>query len=73
MLRNFHDEKQIECGVDEVGLGALIGSLYISSVILPQQCPDSSNTELWNMINDSKQITKNKRERTIEITTQSCA
>ncbi|MEG1556507.1 MAG: ribonuclease HII [Bacteroidales bacterium] len=46
----------IECGCDEVGRGCIAGPLYAAAVILP--C-DYCNSE----INDSKQLSRAKREK----------
>lgn len=57
MLRLHYSEgaQLVECGCDEAGRGCLAGPVVAAAVILP---PDYQN----DMINDSKQLTKKKRE-----------
>lgn len=52
---SFSKDQTIECGCDEAGRGALVGSVYASAVILP---PDYHNSKL----NDSKQLSHKTRE-----------
>ncbi len=44
------------CGVDEVGRGPLAGPVTCCAVIMPLECPIEG-------VNDSKQVSKKKRER----------
>ncbi len=54
MLLPFHSPNLIEAGVDEAGRGCLVGSLFVSAVVLP--------TDFHNeMLNDSKKLTEKKR------------
>lgn len=46
-------------GVDEVGYGAWAGPVMTAAVILPQDCP----TSLLGLLNDSKQLSKARREQ----------
>lgn len=51
------------CGVDEVGRGPLAGPIVAAAVILPENSP----VEEWmHGINDSKKLTKKKREELAE-------
>lgn len=61
MLKNYYKENEIEVGIDESGAGPMMGSLYISSVILPNKCPNDESRELWDMLNDSKKLSEKKR------------
>lgn len=56
----YSEEKYIECGCDEAGRGALAGPLFAAAVIFPY---DYTNAQ----INDSKQLTRKKREQLREI------
>jgi ribonuclease HII len=47
------------CGCDEVGIGSLCGDLYVCSLIFPP----NFNYKLIPGLNDSKQKTKEERER----------
>ena len=58
-MLNYHSENDLEVGIDEAGLGSIIGSFFIGAVILPHNCPE--NNDLWNCIKDSKKIPKKKR------------
>ena len=58
------DKTKICCGIDEAGCGSLISGCYVASCIMPVENPYPDNkykTNLWNSINDSKKIAKNKR------------
>ena len=48
----------IEVGVDEVGRGCLLGRVYASAVILPNEF----ETLTYSLIKDSKKLSKKKRE-----------
>ena len=60
MLASHYYEGKIEAGCDEAGRGCLAGSVYAAAVILP----DDYQNEL---LNDSKQLTENKRYQLREI------
>ena len=50
-------------GIDEVGRGAFAGPMYIGGVIFPKNMQDNLVNEiLQNKINDSKLLTKKRRE-----------
>lgn len=57
---HFSETKLLECGCDEVGRGCLAGPVCAAAVIFPF---DYVNTE----INDSKQLTAQKREQLRQI------
>ncbi len=61
-MKDFYTDDKIEVGIDESSIGALIGDLFTSAVILPKKCPENKDIKLWNMINDSKKLNKKKRE-----------
>lgn len=52
---------EVIAGVDEAGRGPLAGPVVSSAVILPRLCKDSDYEE-WEGLNDSKKLTKKKRE-----------
>lgn len=56
----FSEDLRVECGCDEAGRGALAGPLYAAAVVFP---PDYANSQ----INDSKQLTRKKRDELREI------
>lgn len=56
----FSEDLRVECGCDEAGRGSLAGPLYAAAVVFP---PDYANSQ----INDSKQLTRKKREELREI------
>lgn len=60
MLEIFFDEKLIEAGCDEVGRGALAGSLFAAAVILPKDF-------YHPLLNDSKKMSPKKRYLLSEI------
>ena len=47
----------LECGVDEVGRGCLLGRVYAAAVIMPEEYSDST----YELIKDSKKLSKSKR------------
>ena len=51
------------CGVDEVGRGPLAGPVTCSAVIMPLD-------DLIQGVNDSKKVSKGKREKLYELITQ---
>lgn len=55
-IKNFYNKDEIEVGIDEAGRGPLIGRVYVGAVILD---PD---LELHPWLNDSKKLTRKKRE-----------
>ncbi|UKM66130.1 ribonuclease HII [Flavobacteriaceae bacterium GSB9] len=55
MLLTKHSKYTLECGTDEAGRGCLAGPVTAAAVILPK---DFENA----ILNDSKQLSKNKRE-----------
>ena len=55
LLNRFIDDNKIECGCDEAGRGCLAGPVYAAAVILP-------NDFYHPWLNDSKQLTEQKRE-----------
>ena len=64
-MKNFHDANELEVGIDEAGLGTLVGSAFSAAVILPPNCPDNS-VDLWNLINDSKKVKRDVRSKLAE-------
>ena len=60
-MKNYYNIKELEVGIDESGLGSTIGSVFIGAVILPPNCPNNDEIDLWNSINDSKKISKKDR------------
>lgn len=56
LLQNKY-ENILECGVDEVGRGCLLGRVYAAAVIMPNEFEDST----YQLIKDSKKLSKSKR------------
>lgn len=59
-MNNYYNENELEAGIDESGLGPLCGAVYAAVVILPHG--DEYNPELFDMINDSKKLSKKKKD-----------
>jgi ribonuclease HII len=55
MLKSFYNSDFIEAGLDEAGRGCLAGPVVAAAVILPKNYTHQ-------LLNDSKQLTKNQRE-----------
>ena len=55
MLERCFDAKKLEAGVDEAGRGCLAGPVTAAAVILPRNFNNK-------ILNDSKKLSKNKRE-----------
>jgi ribonuclease HII len=55
MLKSFYNSSFIEAGLDEAGRGCLAGPVVAAAVILPKNYTHE-------LLNDSKQLTKNQRE-----------
>ena len=60
MLKLKFSEHKLECGLDEAGRGCLAGPVTAAAVILK---PNFNN----KLINDSKKLSKNDREKLFEI------
>ena len=60
-MKNYYNINELEVGIDESGLGSTIGSVFIGAVILPPECPNIDEINLWDKINDSKKISKKDR------------
>ena len=60
-MLDYYDKAEFEVGIDEAGVGTLVGSLYVGAVILPPSCPEGTD-KLWNQIKDSKKLSREKRE-----------
>jgi ribonuclease HII len=56
MLKPYFQKQLIEAGCDEAGRGCLAGPVFAAAVILPLRFRHS-------LLNDSKQLTKNERNR----------
>lgn len=56
MLKLQYQQQLLECGTDEAGRGCLAGPVTAAAVILPKHFKHE-----W--LNDSKQLSKNKREQ----------
>ena len=56
MLHSYYHPTLIEAGLDEVGRGCLAGPVVAAAVILPKNFKNE-------LLNDSKQLTKNQRVR----------
>jgi len=57
-------------GVDEVGRGCLAGPVMAAAVVLPAVIPSGSRLmEALTLLNDSKQLTPNQREKLAEVIT----
>jgi ribonuclease HII len=54
VLKAYHQSKLIEAGCDEAGRGCLAGPVYAAAVILPKDFAHP-------LLNDSKQLTEEKR------------
>ncbi|HPE40188.1 MAG TPA: ribonuclease HII [Bacteroidales bacterium] len=54
LVSSYSGDQTIECGCDEAGRGALVGSVFAAAVIFP---PDYYNKDL----NDSKKLSSSKR------------
>ena len=53
----YEDDDNIECGIDEAGVGCLAGRLFTSAVILPKNIVSSIDPDnLCAKIKDSKKI-----------------
>ena len=63
LLQTFLDYMKISAGVDEVGRGSLAGPVIASSVILDYEILG---------LDDSKKLSKTKREALYEIITKNC-
>ena len=61
-FENKYSEK-IVCGIDEVGLGPLAGPIVVAGVIFNQNI----SSEILQYIDDSKKLSKKKREYIFEI------
>jgi ribonuclease HII len=59
MLQKFHTFNQLEAGTDEAGRGCLAGPVTAAAIILNLEELDTD--ELFNQINDSKQLNEKKR------------
>ena len=57
LYRFYTNKNAIEVGIDEAGRGPLIGRVYVGAVIL-----DPELEELHPFLNDSKKITRKRRE-----------
>lgn len=57
-MQNSSEPDMIEVGIDEAGRGCLSGRVYAAGVILPNEY----DSDLYLQINDSKKISKKKRE-----------
>ena len=55
-------------GVDEVARGTLVGSVVAAAVVIP----DSFITKLLYKVNDSKKLTKKKRNELYDLITDNC-
>ncbi|MBZ9777368.1 ribonuclease HII [Psychroflexus sp. CAK8W] len=55
MLQLNYQDKYLECGTDEAGLGCLAGPVTAAAVILPKEFKN-------DILNDSKLLTSKKRE-----------
>lgn len=60
MLELFLKENRVEAGCDEAGRGCLAGPVFAAAVILP-------NNFKCNLLDDSKKLSKPKREKLREI------
>ncbi len=59
------DTTKIVAGIDEAGAGSLSHGVYVSAVILPNECPtpnDKTKLTMWNSIVDSKKYSSNKKK-----------
>ena len=59
----YSDKIQYICGIDEAGRGPLAGPVVVGSVIMPKN-------SFIEGINDSKKISKKKREKLYELITK---
>ncbi len=59
-LKNYHTKDLTEAGCDEAGRGCLAGPVVAGSVIFPK------NFQLIHHLNDSKQLTYERREQLVE-------
>ena len=62
-MKNCLYADQLECGLDESGCGPMMGDLYCAGVILPTECPYEECQEYWDMLNDSKKVSKKNRDK----------
>ncbi len=58
---------RLVCGIDEVGRGPWAGPVVAACVILPPE-----KTELINALDDSKKLTRSKREQLYPVIIESC-
>lgn len=59
MLKSCCIPHIVEAGCDEAGRGPLAGSVFAAAVVLGEVRPEDS--EMWEMLNDSKQLTEKQR------------
>lgn len=57
------------CGIDEAGRGPLAGPVMTACVYIP---PEQLDHPVWREVNDSKQLTANKRDYLFELIQQRC-
>ncbi len=63
MLKQYNIQGVMEAGCDEAGRGPLAGSVFAAAVIFGECDKVESESEEWNLINDSKQLTDKQRQR----------
>jgi ribonuclease HII len=61
-MNRYLAPNKIIVGVDEAGVGPLVGYMYIGAVILPDKCPYDEHSDIWEKIRDSKTLTHKKRK-----------
>lgn len=62
-LKNYN-KGILECGVDEAGVGSLISRVYAAAVILLDEYDsETEESEEYNLIRDSKKLSKKQRGR----------
>lgn len=61
-MNSYFEKNKLIAGIDEAGVGSIVGYMYIGAVILPNKCPYPEYEHIWNNINDSKTLTHKKRK-----------
>ena len=63
-LEYYHNEDDVEAGIDEAGRGCLVGRVYAAAVIWPKYIEDDVDLSI---IKDSKKLSKKKRTEAIKL------
>lgn len=61
-MNTYFDNNKLIAGLDEAGVGPLVGYMYVGAVILPKKCPFKEHEHIWEQIRDSKTLNHKKRK-----------